>query len=73
MASGTIKKLMKDRGFGFIKTAEGKEVFFHRSECRSVEFDALDQGQIVDFDEEHDPKGPRAKNIRLKGAALLGR
>ena len=64
MASGTIKKVMKDRGYGFIRTAEGKEVFFHRSECRSIDFEDLDQGQAVEFDEEHDPKGPRARNIR---------
>lgn len=65
MANGTIKKVMKDRGFGFIRTAEGKEVFFHRSECRSVAFDDLEQGQNVDFDEENDPKGPRARNVRV--------
>ena len=64
MANGTIKKVMKDRGFGFIKTADGKEVFFHRSECRSIEFDSLEQGQSVEFDEENDPKGPRARNLR---------
>lgn len=68
MANGTIKKLMKDRGFGFIRTGEGKEIFFHRTECRSVDFDSLEQGQTVEFDEEQDPKGPRAKNIRAKGA-----
>jgi len=71
MANGTIKKVMKDRGFGFIRTADGKEVFFHRSECRTVEFDNLEQGQNVDFEEETDPKGPRARNIRI--AAVSGR
>ena len=69
MASGTIKKVMKDRGFGFIKTPDGKEVFFHRSECRIVDFDHLEQGQAVDFDEESDPKGPRARNIRVNAVA----
>ncbi len=68
MANGTIKKVMKDRGFGFIRTAEGKEVFFHRSECRSVAFDDLEQGQNVDFDEADDPKGPRARNVRVSAA-----
>lgn len=69
MASGMIKKIMKDRGFGFIRTADGKEVFFHRSECKSIEFDHLEQGQGVDFDEENDPKGPRARNVRLSAAS----
>lgn len=64
MANGTIKKVMKDRGFGFIKTAEGKEIFFHRTECQSIDFDSLEQGQSVEFDEENDPKGPRARNLR---------
>lgn len=70
MAKGTIQKVMKDRGFGFIRTAEGKEVFFHRSECRTVEFDNLQQGQNVEFEEQSDPKGPRARNIRV--SALSG-
>jgi len=66
METGRIKKVMKDRGFGFISTNEGKEVFFHRSECRQVEFDALEQGQEVTFDLMTDPKGPRARNLAVK-------
>ncbi|HZI93862.1 MAG TPA: cold shock domain-containing protein [Patescibacteria group bacterium] len=69
MASGTIKKVMKDRGFGFIRTPDGREVFFHKSECHNVEFDGLEQGQTVDFDELMDPKGPRANNIRASRGA----
>lgn len=65
MESGRIKKVMRDRGFGFIATNDGKEVFFHRSECK-VDFDTLEQGQFVDFDLEVVPKGPRAKNLKLK-------
>ena len=64
MEVGKIKKLT-DRGFGFITAADGKEVFFHRSECKSVEFDSLSEGQEVSFDRESDVKGPRARNIRL--------
>jgi len=64
METGKIKKLT-DRGFGFIAAADGKEVFFHRSECQSVSFDSLTEGQNVSFDRETDVKGPRAKNIRL--------
>lgn len=66
MASGTIKKLMKDRGFGFIRTEEGKEIFFHRTECRAIDFTTLEQGHQVDFEEQNDPKGPRARNVRLR-------
>lgn len=64
MEVGKIKKLT-DRGFGFITAADGKEVFFHRSECKAVEFDSLSEGQEVSFDRESDVKGPRARNICL--------
>ena len=66
METGKIKKVMKDRGFGFISTGDGKEVFFHRSECRQVDFDALEQGQEVGFEMEIVPKGPRARNLTVK-------
>lgn len=66
MENGKIKKIMKDRGFGFISTGDGKEVFFHRSECRQIEFDSLEQGEEVDFDLEMVPKGPRARNLSRK-------
>jgi len=55
---------MKDRGFGFITSNDGKEVFFHRSECRGLDFAALAEGQQVGFDLENDPKGPRARNVK---------
>ena len=64
MEVGKIKKLT-DRGFGFITAADGKEVFFHRSECQSVAFDSLSEGQEVSYDRESDVKGPRARNVRL--------
>lgn len=63
MEVGKIKKLA-DRGFGFIKAADGQEVFFHRSEVQSVEFEALTEGEEVTFDRESDVKGPRARNVR---------
>ena len=65
MDTGKIKKLMKDRGFGFITSADGKEVFFHRTECSGVDFDALEQGQMVGFELEMVPKGQRARNVCL--------
>ena len=67
MEIGKIKKVMKDRGFGFISTGDGKEVFFHRSECRESDFDSFEQGQEVGFDLEVVPKGPRARNVVRKG------
>jgi cold shock protein len=67
MPSGTIKRLVRDRGFGFIRDDAGQEWFFHRSAVAQGEFDQLAEGQRVNFDEESSTKGPRAGNIRAEG------
>jgi CspA family cold shock protein len=64
MAEGTIKKVT-DKGFGFIDTGKGKDLFFHASNCEGVEFTELRAGQRVSFNEGQGPKGPRAENVRL--------
>ena len=65
MAKGTIKAIL-DRGFGFISTGEGTEIFFHRSELQNVTFDALRQGQEVEFEMGQGPDGrSRAVGVRL--------
>jgi len=66
VANGTIKRLVRDRGFGFIRDEGGQEWFFHRSSVEAGEFDALNEGQRVSFDEEPSQKGPRAGNIRAE-------
>ena len=63
MPSGTIKRIARDKGFGFIRDASGQEYFFHRSSVQGS-FDTLAEGQRVSFDEEDSPKGPRAANVR---------
>ena len=63
MSSGTIKRLVRDRGFGFIRDDGGQEWFFHRSSVQGS-FDQLNEGQRVAFDEEPSAKGPRAGNVR---------
>jgi CspA family cold shock protein len=65
MPTGTIKRLVRDRGFGFIRDDGGQEWFFHRSGVQGS-FDQLAEGQRVAFDEETSPKGPRAGNVRLE-------
>jgi CspA family cold shock protein len=68
MTTGTIKKLVADRGFGFITAEDGKEYFFHRSSIES--FDSLRGNERVEFDVEDSPKGPRAAQVRVsQGAA----
>jgi CspA family cold shock protein len=61
---GTIKRLIRDRGFGFIRSEDGQEVFFHRSALESVDFDGLREGEKVTFELERGSKGPRAVNVR---------
>ena len=63
MAQGTIKKLIADKGFGFIKGDNG-EIFFHRSAVEGVSFEELTEGQSVSYNEGQGPKGPRAENVR---------
>ena len=65
MAIGTIKKLVADRGFGFISAEDEKEYFFHRDGLdASLDFDRLVGGERVEFDVEQSPKGPRANHVR---------
>ena len=63
MAQGTIKKLMTDKGFGFIEGERG-DLFFHHSALEGVSIEALKVGQQVTYTEGRGPKGPRAENIR---------
>jgi CspA family cold shock protein len=62
--NGTIKRLVSDKGFGFVGTADGTEYFFHRSACSSVPFEDLREGQAVTFQKGQGPKGPRAENVQ---------
>jgi cold shock protein len=61
---GTIKRLIRDRGFGFIRSEDGQEVFFHRSALQGLDFDGLTEGERVAFELERGNKGPRAVNVR---------
>ncbi len=68
MPNGTIKRLVRDRGFGFIRDDVGQEWFFHRSAVRDGSFEQLNEGQRVAFEEEPSQKGPRAANVRPEAA-----
>ena len=66
MPTGTIKKLVSDRGFGFIAAEDGREYFFHRTGLdSSINFDSLAGGERVSFEVEPSQKGPRANRIKL--------
>ena len=65
MHTGKIKKLVSDRGFGFISDTDGREVFFHQSSLVGTTFDALNEEQEVEFEIEKSDKGPRAINVSI--------
>jgi len=63
MPQGTIKKLIMDKGFGFIQGEQG-EFFFHHSCLDGVAIEELREGMEVQYDEGRGPKGPRAENVK---------
>lgn len=62
--NGTIKRLVSEKGFGFIAAGDGNEYFFHQSACNQTPFDSLSEGQAVTFERGQGPKGPRGENVR---------
>jgi CspA family cold shock protein len=67
VTTGRIKKIVADRGFGFISADDAKEYFFHRDGlASSLDFARLVGGERVVFDIEASPRGPRATNVRAE-------
>jgi ribosomal subunit interface protein len=64
---GRIARLDLEGGFGFIESAGGREVYFHRNSVLRARFDHLEAGQEVRFDEELGEKGPQASTVRVVG------
>ena len=63
--TGVIKKLVTDKGFGFIKVeGQEKDLFFHSKSLVGVMFTDLHEGDTVSFDVEDSPKGPNAVNVK---------
>jgi CspA family cold shock protein len=65
MHTGKITALDRARRFGFIKDQDGTEVFFHESALKGVRFTLLKEEQMVEFEFEDTPKGPRAFSISV--------
>jgi cold shock protein len=69
MPQGTIKKLVNDKGFGFIQSDDGADVFFHHSAVADRQFDSLTEGQLVEYPVAQGGgpkgKGPRAANVTI--------
>ncbi len=64
MPQGTIKKLISGKGFGFIEGERG-DLFFHQSSVQGTTFEALSEGQEVEYTEGRGPKGPCAESVSL--------
>jgi CspA family cold shock protein len=61
---GRIKKMVRDRGFGFIRGEDGKEVFFHRSGMAGSDYDSISEGDAVEYVIQEGPRGARAEHVR---------
>ena len=72
MAQGTIKKLVSDRGFGFIlpdgQSATSKDLFFHRADVQGTGYDALREGQKVSYEIGTDERRGTPKATQVQSA-----
>ena len=70
MTRGTVVRMIRDRGFGFIRVEDGSEIFFHHSSMPRGLLDTIQEGQELDFDIETDPRGrgQRAMNVEVVGS-----
>ena len=64
MPQGTIKKVIAEKGFGFIE-GQGGDIFFHHTALLGTTIEELREGQLVEYEEGRGPKGPRAENVKL--------
>ena len=65
MHTGKIKKLVLDKGFGFIADTDGSEIFFHKTSLVGIEFSRLTGDEEVQFEVQKTPKGLNATNVSL--------
>ena len=64
--NGTVKWFNAEKGFGFITTDEGNDVFAHFSQIQKDGFKSLEEGQKVEFNVVEGQKGLQAENIRVR-------
>ena len=66
MAVGKVKWFNAEKGFGFITSEEGKDIFVHFSAIQADGYKTLEEGQTVDYDVVETDRVPQAKNVFLK-------
>jgi len=69
MTKGSIKRVMKERGYGFIKVEDGREIFFHMSALQGVDFNGLVEGDPVECNVEKDRYNRGFKAVIVKRAS----
>lgn len=63
--TGTVKWFNAEKGYGFIKDEEGKDIFVHFSSINSDGYKTLEEGQKVTYDLVESDRGPQAKNVTI--------
>ena len=63
MAKGTVKWFSNHKGFGFITTESGSDVFVHHSAIQGDGYKSLEEGQAVEFEVQQGPKGDQAASV----------
>ena len=66
MAVGKVKWFNAEKGFGFITSEEGKDIFVHFSAIQADGYKSLEEGQTVDYDVTETDRGPQAQNVVVK-------
>jgi CspA family cold shock protein len=69
MSEGKVKWFNPKKGYGFIATDDGRDIFVHFSNISSVGFKNLSEGALVSFDIVEGDKGPRAENVVAQSQA----
>ena len=66
MAVGKVKWFNAEKGFGFITSEEGKDIFVHFSAIQADGYKTLEEGQTVDYDVVETDRFPQAQNVFVK-------